>query len=654
MKKFSIYTTAALMALASNFAGCSSDGDGSVAGNSSEETGIIALENISIAGVARVGLILEDDQESDSVQREEPLITIFNNFDKGSVVTLHELDCKTFNETGRDYGGNVYDDEGAYKVDSITITCPYVLVEVSGKLNKGYYDDGRTASLRALVDLQTSKEVNVNVLTGLAVEGILKNVKAGSSFANAKKNAEQAVLKTFGIYDGLASFDSMDISGNTRSDGALYAVSYLLRNFLYYTQNVVYLSQNIASGEEWLDDSRMLQFVLQGGTYNKSTIGKGDLADMAIRARMYRWPNEWVAKYLQNYVLVGFDLDRCQESNQGTEVALKEYYVARCDSGLWLVKANYSNYDFGLSYTTGTMVDSRDSHEYKTVTYDVDGVVQTWMAENLNYAGVDSLLCPGGENANCDTYGPLYPLNVAMGISNTQKFPLGIIRFGSMENCLDEMKDGADSSEWRAHCEKYFDGTYLVVGGTYNRGEYAYGNLNRCVTDMEDSVSTEDAEDYCGVLFGELRDFGWFKAEEGGYAMFYAADEDSVYHLQPQGICPEGWRLPTDQDFKALEKWVGKSRFGVVMKSTTWPEAWVGGRLMLEGADAVGFNALPAGYAGEDICQFEECNLGKGATFALQGGSFYVISSDYAAGYARIGNIAVSVRCIKDSAEARE
>ena len=43
MKKFSIYTTAALMALASNFAGCSSDGDGSVAGNSSEETGIIAL-----------------------------------------------------------------------------------------------------------------------------------------------------------------------------------------------------------------------------------------------------------------------------------------------------------------------------------------------------------------------------------------------------------------------------------------------------------------------------------------------------------------------------------------------------------------------------------------------------------------------------------
>jgi hypothetical protein len=83
MKKFSIYTTAALMALASNFAGCSSDGDGSVAGNSSEETGIIALENISIAGVARVGLILEDDQESDSVQREEPLITIFNNFDKG-------------------------------------------------------------------------------------------------------------------------------------------------------------------------------------------------------------------------------------------------------------------------------------------------------------------------------------------------------------------------------------------------------------------------------------------------------------------------------------------------------------------------------------------------------------------------------------------
>ena len=60
-----------------------------------------------------------------------------------------------------------------------------------------------------------------------------------------------------------------------------------------------------------------------------------------------------------------------------------------------------------------------------------------------------------------------------------------------------------------------------------------------------------------------------------------------------QGICPEGWRLPDSADFANLiETSGGASRAGESLKST--------GGWFKKGnvTDALGFNALPAGYRG--------------------------------------------------------
>jgi len=74
---------------------------------------------------------------------------------------------------------------------------------------------------------------------------------------------------------------------------------------------------------------------------------------------------------------------------------------------------------------------------------------------------------------------------------------------------------------------------------------------------------------------------------------FNTSTYGSGSNVQHQGICPSGWRLPNDNDWRALTNAVG-SNAGTKLKSQTG--LWNTGSGYIPGTDEFGFSALPGGY----------------------------------------------------------
>ncbi len=145
----------------------------------------------------------------------------------------------------------------------------------------------------------------------------------------------------------------------------------------------------------------------------------------------------------------------------------------------------------------------------------------------------------------------------------------------------------------------------------------------------------------------------------------YQWSEMMNYALEPQGqgICPDGWHIPTDTDWKVLEGSVD-SNYGIgnpEWDNFDWRGSDAGGNLKQTGTttwmppntgatDAFGFSALPGGYIVQNEFWGGEW---KGYFWSSHTSGHYFRNMDWNQVMIKRGNgvgggLAISVRCLKN------
>lgn len=175
-------------------------------------------------------------------------------FVRGTTIQMQPLDAD-LDETGESFTSTITDNEGTFTFGSKLLKSPYIKLsasgyyfnEVTGELSKG------TLALNAVANLQNAADVNLNILSHLKYQRVMDLVaKDGKSFKEANNQAQEEVLKTFGLEKyAKTDVNHFSITSGTDEAAALIAVSSLILYNRSEAQIIEYLSQ---LSEEFAED----------------------------------------------------------------------------------------------------------------------------------------------------------------------------------------------------------------------------------------------------------------------------------------------------------------------------------------------------------------------------------------------------------------
>ena len=188
---------------------------------------------------------------------------------------------------------------------------------------------------------------------------------------------------------------------------------------------------------------------------------------------------------------------------------------------------------------------------------------------------------------------------------------------------------------------------YAYIGIPYNNSGYTSDSTSWCYGDNPANCTK----------YGRL--YTWAAAMDSvgtlstnGKGCGYGTICSPTYPVR--GICPEGWHLPTEEEFETLFTAVGgKSTAGRMLKSTSgWNSSG-------NGTDAYAFSALSAGFRHfNGYFNYEGNNAYFWSSTEDDSGYAYYMYLYYGNGSAGLSNYlkyyGFSVRCLKDEGEAVE
>lgn len=193
--------------------------------------------------------------------------SIRGTVEKGPMVRGTQIDMRTLdvglNPNGRSYTALIEDNAGTFDFGTLNLETQYAKLtadgyfynEVSGRLSDS------PIKLDAVVDLTQNSMVNVNILTHLKKQRIVRLVtNGGKSLKEANAIAQKELLSAFGYGNlSLADASQFSIAGNNEASAVLVAISSLILADRSEAEVVEYLS--VLSSE-----------LANKGTFSKATM----------------------------------------------------------------------------------------------------------------------------------------------------------------------------------------------------------------------------------------------------------------------------------------------------------------------------------------------------------------------------------------------
>ncbi len=408
---------AVLLALA--LIACSEDSKSIADGGTAEERGLQANNNsdaahnrYTVSGRA-VGTGGTGASSSDTFQGSTSLdsLSMQGSFIRyGSVLRLSELDSLTLDATGKFYFTRCTNKTGQFSFDSISLNSPYVLVELLPEI----YDDSEwelvnkddlkdfsdtihyslmgtlNHNYSALVDLRTTDDIAVNIMTRLEAARTKYLFKNGTAFATAKQQADQEILEAVGVYNGTFNFDKSDFV----QDSNKVLMAYRVESFIYiYTYSGVDLnnySVHMYSTAPDYSASAVNAFSKSGNFTAVDSVKAALLKNLLWSLNDVDYASNSEKAFVTGFLAALYSLGECTAAREGDTVETDgyedQYLNFTCLSGAWTAEPGRYKITEKVNFETGTMTDDRDGKTYKTVTYNIEGTPFTWMAENLTYS----------------------------------------------------------------------------------------------------------------------------------------------------------------------------------------------------------------------------------------------------------------------------
>ena len=202
-------------------------------------------KSILLIGVAALAFgACSDKEKTHELNGNEKLIdvaAISGNVQKGPFITGTSVRVAELNsalqQTGRSFETQIADNSGAFELKGVGQMSQYVELHANGYYYNEVKDDVSESqlSLYALTDLSSGTTPNINVLTTLERPRVEYLTSGGTSFADAKYQAQSEILDLFKIdheFSWIVDAERLSIAGSGQGDAGLLAVSAIMQGNL--------------------------------------------------------------------------------------------------------------------------------------------------------------------------------------------------------------------------------------------------------------------------------------------------------------------------------------------------------------------------------------------------------------------------------------